>query len=485
MKNTIYKKILSFVSIAVLSLSSCDSFLDINDNPNLLVNVPANTLMTSSTLGTATLMGTHLHRYSAVYMQQFNSGTAQIWDLSRYLLTETDVNDVWRTRLYAGVLSDLKNLEIRTIDGSPHYAGISKILQAFLFAQAADYWGDIPFSEALNVANVTPVYESSTAVYQGAIAMIDEGLALLNQTTSTLRPAGDDLIYNGNLDRWRRFANTLKLRIFLHYYPTNATFATQQITALLNSGALFMRDGGDNFQMRFVAGDADRSNPIHQFEIRRQNQFFPHEFLVTMMNMKNDPRRAFYFTQFGGQFIGMPPNANQNTSTDFSRMHTYLRGAVTNAANPVTGYAGDAPQRILTFAESQFILAEFHARNARLTEAQTAFHNGIRANMVDAGVPTAQIDAYIAARPTLTSANAIQQIIEEKYVANYGVPSEPWVDWRRTGFPQLIPLAGAALPQIPRILPYSELERVTNGANTPTRGNQDIIRPNVFWDPGL
>ena len=140
---------------------------------------------------------------------------------------------------------------------------------------------------------------------------------------------------------------------------------------------------------------------------------------------------------------------------------------------------------MLTFAEVNFILAEYHARNSRLNDAKSFLDAGIRANMMDAGVATADINTYLAALPALTAVNSIQVIIEEKYVANYGVATEPWVDWRRTGFPQLIPVANATFTQIPRILPYAELERVTNRANTPARSNDDIIKPNVFWDKGL
>jgi hypothetical protein len=482
-----YKNIKLFViGLLALTVTSCDEFLDVNQNPNQLIDVPANTLLTSATLGTGTLMGSHLHRYSAVYTQQFAGGTAQIWDLSRYLLTETDVNDVWRFRLYSGVLNDLKRLEERTLTTSPHYAGISRILQGFLFLHAVDNWGDVPFTEALQLAaNLTPVYDNDEAVYAGIIGLLDSGVALLGEANSVFRPAGDDLIYSGNLQKWRRLANTIKLRIHIHHYPTNAAAANQAIGALLSSGAEFLQGNADNFQVAFVPNDADRANPISQFEVRRQNQFFPGEFFVNLMNSKNDPRRPFYFTQFGGEYVGMPASANQNTSTNYSRMHVFLRGAVTNPANPITGYTGDAPLRMLTFAEQNFILAEYHARNGRLSESQIAYVAGITASMTVAGVAEEAIGAYIASKPALTAENAIREIIEEKYVANYGVAGEPWVDWRRTGFPQLTPVAGAALAEIPRILPYAELERVTNGENTPTRTNANIIQPSVFWDPGL
>jgi len=372
-----YKNIKLFViGLLALSITGCDEFLEVNENPNQLIDVPANTLLTSSTLGTATLMGTHLHRYSAVYTQQFSSGTAQIWDLSRYLLTETDVNDVWRGRLYAGVLNDLKRLEERTITSSPHYAGISRILQGYLFMTAVDNWGNVPFTEALQLAdNLTPIYDNDEAIYTGIIAMINSGIELTTQTNSTFRPTGDDLVYGGDLAKWRRFANTLKLRLYLHYYPTDAAFATQSISTLLDSGAEFIVGNTDNFQVQFIPGDADRANPISQFEVRRQNQFFPAEYFVSLMNTKEDPRRASYFTQFGGNYVGMPANANQNTSTNYSRMHVYLRGPVTGT-NPITGYAGDAPLRMLTYAEYQFILAEYHARNGRLAESQLAYTAG-------------------------------------------------------------------------------------------------------------
>ncbi|WP_262922072.1 SusD/RagB family nutrient-binding outer membrane lipoprotein [Hymenobacter cellulosivorans] len=181
-----------------------------------------------------------------------------------------------------------------------------------------------------------------------------------------------------------------------------------------------------------------------------------------------------------GQYTGAANGAGATVSTDFSRMHTYLRGPRTGTG--LQDYAGSAPIRMVTYAEYQFILAEHYARTSDLTKAKTAFDAGITASMTMAEVPAAARTAYIAARPALTATNAIQQIIEEKYVANFGVVAEPWTDYRRTGFPQLALPAQAQTTAILRILPYSDADRAANPTNTPARTS--LITPSVFWDPG-
>lgn len=163
-------------------------------------------------------------------------------------------------------------------------------------------------------------------------------------------------------------------------------------------------------------------------------------------------------------------------------MHVYLRGVATTTGTSTT-YTGAAPIRMLTFAEHNLILAEHYQRTGNVASATTALRAGIQASMDAAGVAAADATAYIAAiAAQVTSANLLRTIIEEKFVANYGVAVEPWTDWRRTGFPALSLAANAVLQQIPRILPYSDLERVANPANTPER--TDLTAPSVFWDPG-
>jgi hypothetical protein len=472
--------------VAVLTVTSCNDFMDVNVNPNLLLNPPPGTILTSAQVSLGVAIGGSVHRYSALWSQQFSgqgaSGTQTI-DYGNYVVTEVDMNNVFRVQLFGEVLANLAQLREASQEENPVFAGIAKIMQAYTYQILVDGWGDVPYTEALQFgANPRPAYDSSRDIYTNLFSLIDEGMADLDR--QNVLPVGPtDIIYGGNVDKWKRFGNALKLRLYVHYYPLFPAEASAGIASLL--GQPLMRDASDNFQLRFE-NTAARTNPIDQFETRRQNQFFPHQTFVNTMNAKADPRRPFFFTAFpeDGQFTGAVAAPQ---SIDFSRIGVYLRGPRTSEDDQF-GFAGDAPIRMLTVAEQNFIIAEYHARNGNVGEANIAHAAGITASMTMAGVDPAAAAAYIAASPTgtITGAgeDAIRAIIEEKWVANYGVGMEPWTDWRRTGYPELSPVAAATLPAIPRILPYSDLERVTNPQNTPARGSADLITPSVFWDPG-
>lgn len=481
-----------FLTVFALSaLSACDSFLDINVSPNSTTSPPAKTLLASITAEMGFRAGSDIHRFSAIWAQQFTGGSGvgvQTVEYSLYNVTATDVNNVWRGGFYGGLLADTQMLINLTDGSSPRYAGMAKVIQAWAFSILVDGWGDVPFSEALTLTNVTPVYDDSEQVYLGLLDLLDEAIVDLNTPTTptSLIPGVDDLAYGGNVSRWVRFANSLKLRLLTKWYPTDATFANTEIAALLATpGVTFISSNAENAQVAFES-TTNRQNPIDQFETRRPNQFWPTTTLVDRMNATSDPRRPFYFRVDGsGLYSGLTPGSTIALPTT-SRMHTFLRGATTGA-DPITGYAGNQAIRILTLAEHQFNLAEYYLNINDGANAQTAFTAAITASMQMAGVAGADITTYLGANGTLsgTFATALEQIITEKYIANYGVAMQPWTDWRRTGFPALTPVAGASQPQIPRVLPYSDLERVTNPVNTPARGSADLIQPGVFWDPGL
>jgi hypothetical protein len=364
-------------------------------------------------------------------------------------------------------------------------------------------------------------------------------------------------------------ANTLKLRLYLHYSKLNPVFCVQQLTNLINSGAAFFASNTDNFSMAFY-DVANQRNPISAFEVSRPGYLYADNKMTSMMNAKFDPRRPYYFTSFPYQGIQLPitlstsaatagggtvltfsstvstgtpsgpaganmvitgtnippntvstavtattitlnnpvtgggvgagativisPNAfvgvNNNpapnaASNQFSRIHTFLRGPVntTGPATPPFLYTGTAPQRMLTFAEYNFIRAEAALRGAPGV-AQTFFTAGITASMQEAGVSAAQINDYLSLYGTLSgsAAQQIQQVIEEKYIAMFGVSVEPWTDWRRTGFPSLTVPSNVinGVTAVPRSLFYPQTEIDLN-PNCPGQKNPNL-QERVFWD---
>lgn len=485
-------KLATYAALAVLgtsTLTSCDKFLNINQSPNAILVAPSANVLVASETSLGFAMGSDLHRFTALIAQQFagqGGSGVQPAEYDRYNITTTDVNNLWRSETFAGNLADMQKLIDQTQTASPAYAGIAKIMKAYQMLVLTDAFGDIPFSQALQFdQNFAPVYDKSDAVYQGLITLLNDGIADLKKQ-SLLSPASDDLIYGGDLNKWTRLANTVKLRIYIHYFPKVSTTANTDMAALVAQGSgAFILSNSENFQLRFES-TANRNNPIDQFEKSRNNTFFPSATLVTLMNVKSDPRRPVFLTPFpvgsttyvgATNGTGVVGAANQS----FSRMNTYLRGNAT-AGTGFNNFDGTAPIRMLTFAEYNFILAEYYARTGNLTAAQTSYAAGITASMSDAGVSSANISTYLAARPALTGASAIQSIIEEKFVANFGVAVEPWTDYRRTKFPALtLPANALNATSILRILPYSDIERTSN-PNTPARDN--LTTTSVFWDPG-
>ena len=500
-------KFIAFCTLSVLALSSCKKFLDINTDPDNIVstNAPLAQLLTSAQVNVAFEGGSDLYRYSNIIAQKVSGQASQpnqTYDYDRYNIAGSDLNNVWSS-LNATSLSDLE-LIIKTAsaNGSPYYSGIAKVLKAYEYQLMVDAWGDIPFSEAQQLdKNVTPKYDKGEDIYKALITMLSEAVTELNAASSNLVPGANSVIYPGNFTtvkaNWIKLANTLKLRILLHYSKKDPAFMVAQMNALIaSSGVTFMSAPSDNFQMAFIAAPS-ATNPIHQFEIRRNDYLFAANQLVSMMNAKSDPRRVTYFTPF--PYLSSPATYKGVTAGDpatinYSRIHTYLRGAASgtptiaantlNAAGGITAlaltYTGSAPVRMLTYAEYCFIRAEAALLGATGT-AQTFFTQGITANMQDAGVSAADIATYLAANGTLTGTTAqqVQQVIEEKFVALYGVTMESWTDYRRTGYPALTPPSNAITPQVPRSLFYPQSEIDLNPKNP---GQKASLQARVFWD---
>lgn len=479
-KNTVIASLL----LAAFSLSSCD-YGNLNKDPDNIVSAPINQQLTSLTVNVGFFAGSDLNRYSSLIMQQFSGQSTgaknQTQDYESYLITGSDQNNVWSS-IYATILNDAENIiNAATTSNSPHYSGVAKILKAYTYQVAVDTWGSIPYSETQKLAaNTKPKYDSDQQIYTEIVNLLDQGIAEVSATTSNSSPGTNSTIFPGTFsttkNNWIKFANTLKLRIFLHYSEKDAVFAKSKIDALVGASAPFMASNADNFKMDFVSA-AGAKNPIDQFETARAGYIVANAKIVNLMNTKTDPRRQFYFTQYpagSGLYVGAVGGAASNASI-YSKLHTYLRGGTGSS------YTGAAPIRMLTFAEYNFIRAEAALRFASPGDAQAFFQAGITASMQDAGVATADISAYIAANGTLTgtSAQKLEQIITEKYIANYGVVLEPWSDWRRTGYPAITPPSNAVISFVPRSLYYPQSEIDLNGENVTQKAGMNV---KVFWD---
>lgn len=509
------------LALLLLVTTSCDNWMDDNISPNALPSVPI-TQMLPSILGQFGFAagGSDLYRYSAIWSQQITAQNGrQTQNYALYNLADTEVNGVWRGNLYGGILADCEELlKADPTKTHPTYFGIAKVIKAFTYTYLVDFWGDVPFTEAMKgTANVQPAVDDDAAIYPALITLLDEAIVDFKTVSTLGAPTADDYIYAGNAAKWIKAANVLKLRMYLKM-ANSAGFNTATIQAFLTAtpAGEFFQSNADDFQHPF-ATISGRQNPGHQFIVSRTDDVCASSTLIDLMNGKSDPRRVNYFTPapFSVADYNTPPTGptgykgiqpgTGGTGIDntLSRVHRFARGAVTTgaAAIPtgptllVTGlaYDGGAPANIMTYAEFNLIRAEltlvYGMLPAPKLNAQEWYQEGITASIQDAShtarpITAGEISTYIAANGVLNAdpATALRQIIEEKYVANFTVTGEAWCDWRRTGYPLLQLLPGSLSPgngnKVPRSLVYPQQEVDAN----PKMTQKTDMNARVFWD---
>jgi hypothetical protein len=284
---------------------------------------------------------------------------------------------------------------------------------------------------------------------------------------STLKPgAKDDIVYKGDLTLWKRMGNTLLLKFAIMLTNSNPTLAKSTIQAVL-TGNNYIISNAQDFEVPF-GSSVGNQNPLYSFNNvnRTGDQMLSLRLLNLMKSMNDTVRLAKFFTKPNGVFTGFDngSTAVAPAITARSKYNAYL-----------IGVSGEAPIRLLTNFQVQFILAEAALVLGTPGDPNAYYQAGITANMQKIGMTAAEITAYFAANPTIvtltgTTAQKLQQIITQKYIAWIGNGVEAFDDYRRTGYPVL---AIVNNPQgdnpnvIPTRLPYTpaELSRNPNAPN--------------------
>lgn len=446
----------------IMLLNSCDKWIDpeINVSPNSPADVPLNMLLPSSQAGIAYVFGGDHSRMSGMWMQHLSGVDRQSFALERYSMLESDGNNLWNT-LYGGVLKNLVIMVDKAQEQEAnYYEGTAKILQAFTLALLTDVWGDIPFSDALRGedGNLTPVFDSQEQIYGTINTLLDEAVTLLGQDppVGIPRPGGDDLFYGGDVAQWVKVAKSLKVRYALR--PANRTGDLGNVRDLINAGGL-MASNADNFVFNFTT-NANEWNPRYQFDSER-GDIRVGKRIVDLMTETDDPRLPVYFMSVNDTVFEVVGSGPGEGKTDASMIGP--------------GYASqNSPVPFMTYYELKFIEAEafLGADNDR---AADAYNEAVKASLASHGVSNETWEADNAAETA--GSITLEKIMLGKYIAMF-MHSETWVDWRRTGIPELTAPA-AATSATPRRYLYTTDEINYNPDNVPT-GITSTTR--VWWD---
>jgi hypothetical protein len=312
----LYKWFAAFAMVWVIS--SCDYFdLDINEDPNNPSQAAPELLLTSA-------------QYSIAANLAGGTNDAQmgfagiIASFDNFNMSNSSFNGIWNN-LYAGPLKDLEGIiDVADVDNNgdgkadnPHYLAIAQTLKAYVASTLVDLFGDIPFSEALqgdaDAAIKNPNFDTDADVYNACFGLLDQAIA--NFALSSPVAVKGDAIYNGNVTRWKKFANTLKLRLYVQARLAVPNAATE-INKLLAEPGNLITAAADDFQFQFSKLVApDNRHPWYQASYTSENGFtyILHQPMVEML-ADGDPRFPFYFRRQSKQVLDQSNPSERNTT---------------------------------------------------------------------------------------------------------------------------------------------------------------------------
>ncbi|MFY0608037.1 MAG: SusD/RagB family nutrient-binding outer membrane lipoprotein [Cyclobacteriaceae bacterium] len=492
MKKYINIKLLALVLSFGLTVSSCDDYLDINEDPNFASDATNLQMLPAAQSSYALALSSMIERACGTVVQHYINGRFSNWGFNG-----ASYDNQWAD-LYAGALADLEVVIAQAeASGDAHFAGVAKIQKAYIYSVLVDLFGDVPFSQAVG-DNFNPSVDSGADIYPQLLALIDEGIADLSGENST-PIGGSDLIYGGDLAKWTRMANTLKLRLHNQIRLTNPSASTAAIAALLTDGNL-ISSSADDFTFQFTTSNAPEGrHPNFQADWAAgslENNLS--SFLVGRMNASNDPRVPYYFYRqnSGAALTGTNGGEPSNPGDDNVRaIHGIypVGGAFDNGSfqihNENLGLKGAGIFPMITNTNRIFIQAEAALTLGTAGDPRVLLEEGLNASMSEvagfAGVAMAPADVTTYITNVLANYDAattdeerLEVIMNEKYIAMFGNGIESYNDSRRTGYPN-----GFNLP-IVQSGPYPNIFPIPPGEVTANENIEALtdLSKKVFWD---
>jgi len=480
MKKTI-KNIVLLICVSIL-YSSCESidYGDINNNPNGPTVAVTSQLLTQAqkTVGESVITSMK----GILYTQQLAEG--QYPGDSRYETLTSNYN-FW----YTGPIQNLNEiikinndedlkLGAAVFGGNNNQIAVAKIMRSYYLHYITDRWGDLPWTEAFQgIAFPQPKFDAQEELYNYMFAEIDEALALVNEKAG---PVGD-IILNGNMDRWKTFANTLKMTMALRISDANPSLAKTKFEKAVADGVV--SDNADN--ILFTFGTDENSDSPWEDRFFSRVDYILSNTMAESLRSNLDPRLFKYVepsrdsiiatTNFPGdidaKYIGAPHGAANGNVQDYSLPSTSVTGIP------------DYQSPIYTSAQVKFSLAEAKLKGWNIGSGTTAslFKEGIEDSMSFWNVEQADIDAYTADHTTST----LTEIAYEKWVALYLNGPEAWAEWRRLDMPIFVPSESAQDKRIPVRDAYDasvEDNNPVNYADVIANQGKDNLHTKLWWD---
>jgi hypothetical protein len=470
------KKILYSLAIVVAVATACTKNLtDLNVDPKNPSTAPSYAFFTNAQRSFSNVLASsnvnvNIFRLIVQHWQE-----TQYPEESQYDLGTREINgSVWDI-LYRDVIKDLRETkrliptDVAGTDRQKNELAVAEVMEIYAWYYLVTTFGNIPYSEALNIDKPFPKYDDAKTVYYDLLTRLDAAITSMNTAAASFGSA--DLVYGGNMVLWKKFANSLKLKMGILIADDDNAKAKATVESAVAGGVF--TSNADNAEL-FYASAPPNTNPIWVDLVQSgRDDFVAASTLIDTLLAKNDPRiDNFFTTDQGGGYSGAPPGV-QSAFAQYS----HVNPAIT---------APTFPGLLLDYAEVEFYLAEAAQRGYAVGgTAATHYNNAVTASILYWGGTPAEAVTYLL-RPDViyNPVNWRKSIGVQQWIAFYNRGWDAWIAWRKFDYPQLLPADGA-LSDIPVRYPYPVNEQNVNTANynqaAAAIGGDDVTTK-LWWD---
>lgn len=373
--------------------------------------------------------------------------------------------------------------QAKTTSAFEVYEGPALILKAYMAAGLTDLFGDVPYFEAFDGINktVTPAYDAQESIYNnkdGILDNLNKGIAAIENYTDAI-PLEGDILFNGDLQAWIRFANALKVKSLIRI--SNKVDVSAELQALFDADN-YIKNNTQNAVFDFTNSDPN-SFRLAQLRVGDFNNFVLSETMEDILTNLEDPRINVLFRPFAnattnifnGLLNGVDATSTSVTLANFSLAGTAFReNTSTLDANFITAW------------EVYFAFAEAAERNLITADAQQLYETGVALAFEywNTELPANYLSTEAAFNNP--SKTPLEQIITQKWIANIINGYEGWTEYRRTGFPELRTISASLNNDlIPVRMPYPAEEATLNTENYNSAAaatDNNSINSGVWWD---
>lgn len=462
----------------LLTVSCTDSFEEVNTDPDRAKDAPATNVLAYV-----------LRYHSSTYYDSWNNmnepstyaghlAKIQYIDEARYAFRPGVVESKW----YQGYITLQNIYEIKKkaeSDGAKNLLGVAKVLEAYLFQAMTDTWRDIPYTDAIKMADgiLLPKYDKQEDIYPALLATLAEANTLLGSGNDALGVG--DILFNGDIVKWKKFCNSLRLRLAMRISGVNAGLAKSTVESIMGNKAQnpIMESNADN--AFFVWPGVNPYEEPWMVDSKTRDDHGVSDLLVNHLKALNDPRLPVYALPAAsdGEYRGFTIGAAaQPAIATISRIGTRFRKDA----------KGFSPY--MRYSETMFYVAEAAMKGYSVgMTAATAYTNAVNASLEENGVDVADAVAYLAANAKFN--NTLDQVYEQMWIALFKQGMEAWSLYRRTGVPKDHYVApGSAYTghnSPPFRYPYPQNELTYNKANSEPFVNEvkdDFWGKKMWWD---